>query len=327
LKLPVSFGNKLFFRVVAPGVVLAIALTRFTQTLLQIYGLKVSFIYVLPAEIIIFGWLCLALDMPIYMLFEGRRFWPSWLLNLGRKRERARLLSLYRSMRRHDITRFHHQFNRRTRMDANRRYLECAFDLNGFPLHPTTAVPNVLWPTRLGNLIAAYEQYPRLKYGMDSVFYWPRLWVAINKDLRDEIDNQQAQADGILYLSAALVAAAGILFAYAIVDTVNPKILMYPQSPAAEVFAGLLCVGSSIALYRISMYSHAQFGELFKAVFDQHRSLLNLDEVIDLVAHITPNTRLHTQIVPIRNMAAWRFLRWHRVRIPGQTINRRVRLP
>jgi hypothetical protein len=102
MKLPVSFGNKLFFRVVLPGAILTAALARASQTILQLYGLKIPIVYAFPIETLLFRWFILVLDIPIYMFLEGRRFWPANLLALGRRRERARLLSLHRAMRRYD---------------------------------------------------------------------------------------------------------------------------------------------------------------------------------------------------------------------------------
>lgn len=200
-------------------------------------------------------------------------------------------------------------------------------DLSGFPLDSKTSMECVLWPTRLGNLIAAYEHYPRIKYGLDAVFYWPRLWVTINKELREEIDNQQPQADGLLYMAAALTAAVFILLLYAIVDTVAPRALVYAETPSLDIAAAVFCAGSAVLIYRVGLYSHAQFGESFKSVFDQHRSLLNVDDVVDLLANLTADPALRSRILPVHNIAAWRFLRWHRVRVPNETVNRRVRLP
>jgi hypothetical protein len=77
MKLPVSFGNKLFFRVVLPGAILTAALARASQTILQLYGLKIPIVYAFPIETLLFRWFILVLDIPIYMFLEGRRFWPA----------------------------------------------------------------------------------------------------------------------------------------------------------------------------------------------------------------------------------------------------------
>ena len=272
------------------------------------------------------GWKT-AISTPVYMLFEGRRFWPTSLFALGRRRERARLVSLLRRMRRYDSDRLPSAVPRGAREKADRIYPEAAVDLSGFALDRVTSMPRVIWPTRLGNLIAAYEQYPRRKYGLDAVFHWPRLWVTISKELRDEIDNQQAQADGLLYISAALMVAAVVLLLCAAVDTIAPHILMYDETASLDIAAAVLCIGGSLLLYRIALYFQSQFGELFKSVFDQHRSRLNLDEVVDLVANLTADPGLPRRIMLVRNIAAWRLLRWHRVRLPSEKINRRARLP
>jgi hypothetical protein len=49
--------------------------------------------------------------------------------------------------------------------------------------------------------------------------------------------------------------------------------------------------------------------------------------VVDLLANLTADPALRSRILPVHNIAAWRFLRWHRVRVPNETVNRRVRLP
>jgi len=328
MKLPINFGNKLFFRVVLPGAILTAALARASQAVLWAYGLKISMFYAFPLETLLFGWLFLFLDSPIYMLLEGRRFWPTRLVNFGRRLERARLLSLHRTMRRYDSGRRTVTLDAKQRVEADRIYLEAAVKISGFPLDRTTSMPRVYWPTRLGNLIAAYEQYPRLKYGLDAVFYWPRLWVTIDKDLREEIDNQQALADGLVYVLVALILSAVISIIYSVIDfRYEENILAYQLSYKLDLASAIFCIIIGFILYRASLYSHAQFGELFKSIFDQHRDLLKLDEVIELVGNITADPKLIARIFLIRNIAAWRFLRWHLVRFPDEAKNRRVRLP
>jgi hypothetical protein len=66
-----------------------------------------------------------------------------------------------------------------------------------YALYPTDddSAAYVAHPTRLGNIIESFESYPKIKYGLDSVFYWYRLWVVLDKDLREEIDSSQAVVD------------------------------------------------------------------------------------------------------------------------------------
>jgi len=307
---------------------MAAVLARFTHTFLFQWGLKIPLEYAFPVEMFIWGWMFVVLDMPIYMAFEGRRFWPGPLWSFGIRRQRGRLLRLYLDIRRNDTSRNvdqHYWQNRKE--NADRRYLEALTDLGGFPLHRKTAFPDVISPTRLGNLINAYEQYSDVKYGLNAVFFWPRLWVAIDKDLREEIDNQQAQADGLLYLVTALIAGCVVLVSYAAIDHIAPGYLMYPEPPAWELGAAAGCLVGAAVIHRLSLYTHAQFGNLFKSVFDQKRSLLEVQDVTELIAEITDDPGLLCRIGILRNRAVWRLLRWHTVRLPGEKVNRRVRLP
>lgn len=327
MKLPIAFGNRFFFRVVLPGAVMTAALWRFVATASETLGVEAPLQYAIPVLIFVLGWLFVVLDMPIYMAFEGRRYWPNALWAIGLRSERRRLARIHKAMRRHDLDRAENAGQRSDPENANRLYRENAVRKSAFPLDPRTSNPAPLWPTRLGNLIDEFEQYPRLKYGLDAVFFWPRIWVAIQKDLRDEIDNQQAQADGLLYLTAALTMAAGVLLAYAAVDWRAPGSILYRQPVHLDLAGAVFCLVAASGIYRASLYSQRQFGETFKSVFDQHRAALNVEGVVDLVANLSDQPGLRGQIENVRNLAAWRLLRWHRVRLPGASRNSKVRLP
>jgi hypothetical protein len=75
--------------------------------------------------------------------------------------------------------------------------------------------PYALYPTQLGNILAGFELYPKVKYGIDAIFYWYRLWVSLDKDLREEIDTVQAVVDSTLYVSFTLYVSAALALFYA----------------------------------------------------------------------------------------------------------------
>ncbi|MPZ82153.1 MAG: hypothetical protein GEV28_17850 [Actinophytocola sp.] len=81
--------------------------------------------------------------------FEGQ--WPEPLATLGRKRQERR---------------------RARTTDFEKRYY----------LFPTES----LMPTRLGNVLRAAEDYPHSndRYGMDSAFFWPRLYSVLPDSFR-----------------------------------------------------------------------------------------------------------------------------------------------
>jgi hypothetical protein len=339
MKLPLGFGNKIVFRLLFPGAVLAAVMVRPVHSVAYAYGLKIPIGVSFIGEAPLWGWLLLLLDTQIYMLFEGRRWWPQWLMRVFRGLERRRLLRIIKTFRYHDriARRIENgkpvlEALRRPRVPAARTRnislaisLEEAAKLDDFPLNRQTAMFAAPYPTRLGNLIAAYEQYPDLKYKLDSVFFWPRMWVSIDKDLRDDIDNQQALVDGALYVVAALALGATIFPVYGIVDLIWPTVLMYGQRPWMDMIAAVTCALTSRAIYMASLYTHSKFGSLFKATFDQYQTKIDLTGVVDFVATAAGNPALLNSSFLERNRAAYRFLRWQRVRRPWETKNRRVR--
>ena len=77
MKLPFDFSIKLVFRLVFPGAILAAALVPGLHALLRAFGPNIKFGYLFPIEVIAWGWVIVVSDMRIYMLFEGRCYWPS----------------------------------------------------------------------------------------------------------------------------------------------------------------------------------------------------------------------------------------------------------
>lgn len=202
MKLPFSFGINLLFRLVFPGIVLALVLAPGIEALLRWSDNQVEPLAYVPAVAVLLGWLLSLCDMPIYMIYEGRRFWPQPLLRRGIRREQRRLERLQRKA------------DEALDQGDRGRYVELSIQIAQFPLDER-GERHATMPTRLGNLICEYELYPRQKYGLDSVFFFYRIWVTIPEDLREEIDGKQAAVDGALYTACVLLLAAPVFAIYA----------------------------------------------------------------------------------------------------------------
>jgi uncharacterized protein YegP (UPF0339 family) len=277
MKLPFDFGVKLIFRLVIPGFLLSLGFLPLTNTCLDLFGWTARFDSVFLTLIVLLGWLITISDMSIYILVEGRRWWPGPIKRFCIKREKARLQKLLEQSRNADD------------LVAGEAY----FDLPNFPMTDEGDY-YVVFPSRLGNLLSAFESYSRRIYGVDSIFYWWRIWLKLDKDTREEIDNSQALADSSTYASFSLFFSGLLMLLY-----LSVKILLavglrvvpswrahlpdftvvldrhLPGKSSAAVLA-LVFFGGSFLVYRLSLYLHAQFGQLFKSLIDLNAGKINL---------------------------------------------------
>ncbi|MDX2277294.1 MAG: hypothetical protein NW206_17755 [Hyphomonadaceae bacterium] len=307
MKFPFDLSITLVFRLLLPGAVLAVALTPLMDGWARAFGRELALEAALPIAAIIFGWIVVLLDQPIYMAFEGRRYWPSQIRKLGLWLEKRRLKHIKAEEAK----------NLPDSVEWSLRTLD-------FPLSHS-GDREAIYPTRLGNLLAAVERYPTQMYGIDGVFYWYRIWPQLDKDLRGEIDQSQAVADSGLYVSACLAFSALLGFGYLLMGL--PRFADYPAVdmpllPAPGVLFGgsLAALLAAYVLYRISLSSQRVCGEMFRALFDVYRDKLSfIDGVVSIATAKgagDPGTDQRQKY-----MTAWRFLRWYRVRAAGATAN------
>ena len=261
-------------------------------------------------------------DKAIYMILEGRRYWPRIVRDYFLNLERARLLNIHKTMRKHDTHRNSNTIKASDRAEFDRIYLENAVVLAQFPLSERTMMPVPLWPTRAGNLIAAYEQYSYLKYGMDSVFFWPRIWLSMDGSVREEIDNSQAQADGAIYAAVSFAISGLVIFLFSIIKKAGWIDIGMGLFNAFVVL--IVMVFLSYLFYRVSLFSLQQFGDLFMSSFDKYRNSIDFKEIEDM---ISSHDNIKEKSLVERNMAIWRFLKWQRLRKDRGTSNVRARLP
>lgn len=148
--------------------------------------------------------------------------------------------------------------------------------------------PRAVLPTMFGNILSQYEDYPQSRYGMDGVFYWPRLWLVIDEQIRKDIESTWAWGDSLLYISAVSCLAGIVNLAAFLLHLFNlpTKILLalsltLPKAalgelPSSYLFLGLTAISFIIGwiTYRMSLPVHYRIGEQFKAVYDLYREKL-----------------------------------------------------
>lgn len=302
MKIPFDLGLKLFFRMLIPGFFLTLGLLPFLYNLWDWAGWKVTTEYTLIITVILMGWLISSLDMFIYMLYEGRRYWPGPLRSLFIHIEEQRLIEILNAQRRFENT-------------NKQKYLEATAEKRKFPLNEN-GKPEAPFPTRLGNIITAYETYPDIRYEIDSIFYWYRIWVGLDKDLKEEVENRSAVADSAVYSSFALYVSSLFWLVYAILSSSSVKTLNYLPRPAVawSVFLFFLLMG--YGTYRTSVFIHNQFGELFKSIYDLHLKDINVRQVVKQVARITNAPSVLKSNRSEQLLIAWRYLQNYLIKCP-----------
>lgn len=124
--------------------------------------------------------------------------------------------------------------------------------------------PELVLPTRLGNVIRSFEEYPRAVYGISTVSVWPRLVGVLNKETLTLLDDTKASFDFMInasFLSGAL--SASILVA----GLVLPARIDGPGWIVQIVLAGV----ASWLFYRGSVNAAAAWGGQVKSAFDLFR--------------------------------------------------------
>ncbi len=311
MKFPFDFSITLVFRLVFPGIVLATATLPFFLGFFGWVGLlgdgKITVTVLVPITAVIFGWLIVLCDAPIYMFLEGRAYLPAWILFLMQKCQ-ARRLERIRS-----------RYAKFTKEGKTRRASEVNAKKLDYPIDKKTGEFYAGMPTRLGNLLYAYETYTNTAYKLDSIFYWSRLWLALDKDLRGAIDETQAMADSAVYVCFACYASFAILVIYGLGGFVARSIhyslfnLPYLPSPGLTLLLSLLPLVIGYGCYRVAIWAQRGYGELFKALFDMYRDKLTFVDGVTAIAVKLGGDPKEADKFTVTS----RYLRWHKIRPPG----------
>jgi len=125
-----------------------------------------------------------------------------------------------------------------------------------------------LLPTQLGNIIKAAEDYAQSRYGMNTIFWWPRLWLLLPEPIQRQIDGSIAPMIFLLNLTTQLGIISLIGSIYLFMQHWGPW-----EFWAIPVSFITLIVGIILATitYRGALYQAKAYGILIRSVVDNYR--------------------------------------------------------
>ena len=209
------------------------------------------------ALVLLLGVIISAVSGSFYVVFEGRSLWPDRLLNRGIARQQRRVKKLMAAQQ--------------AIKDKNKtKYDEIWNDLRAYPTDDIKEDPYAARPTRLGNILFAYEEYPRKRYGMDAVFYWTRIWMDMDVEKKQQIDNAWSLADGFVSLAAVSFIGGVLWIALGLLNVFGLSPARMPVG-GWTFLSGLGFVVLGYIFYRSSLPFNRANGELFKSIFDLYR--------------------------------------------------------
>jgi len=226
-----------------------------------------------------------AFNFPLIRLFEGRIHVERYKLRIAdfvqrwmeEKREKKRVQLEALLGRINDLRTQRVQFKNRLGFDPDepdkrpltgdeskywqRLKIQLAQLERDLDLHYPSATDAVL-PTNLGNTIAAFEDYPHTRYGMDSIALWPRFIPLLKEANYIDFVTQEKSVFDFLLNTCAVVILLGIEFVY--LNLFWGNLLL----SAAIGFAALL---AAFGLYEGMTIAALQWGTTVRVAFDLYR--------------------------------------------------------
>ena len=122
---------------------------------------------------------------------------------------------------------------------------------------------SIILPTSLGNVIAAFEDYPWDRYGIDAVIMWPRLLpILTQENYTLYVEREKAGLDFAVNLSALL----GILS----IEMAYTGLLFVPDYWTWLLWSALM-LALSYVVYRTGIPAAYSWGLTVRAAFDLYR--------------------------------------------------------
>lgn len=285
-----AFGYPFFLRVIVPGVAASFVWYLILWPLIgNTVNLsdKVALALFFSVFTVALGVFVSLADGAIYSVYEGRSMWP----------DRLRRWSTHRIQ-----TRLERRAKEASEISDMQEKDEIWSWLRRFPV-TEDGKPKAERPTELGAILYAYEDYPFQKYGMDSVFYWPRIWLKIDDKTRKEIDALWAPADCLTYLSFVSGLGAVLFVSLLLGSWVQ---IFWNATQLADLHILWGAAGVSLLIlwrifYHLSLPLHVKNGEIFKSIFDVYRK--ELENIAITYEEVASEKRKWS--------GTWRYLQYH----------------
>jgi hypothetical protein len=256
----------------------------------------------------ILGVMLNVLDVQIRQLFESARFWPDIIWNWRYKMTLKRFHEIDKGLktiksRKKEIKKLGESFCDEDEIrDLILMQATLSVKAREFPYDPDGKSFCGRYPdaaTRFGNVIAEYEQYPEIQYGMHMMVFWQRLWLILPADVKEDLDLRGAKVDLLVYLSFilftyAFIGGAAFYFSTNAWAWMSIDRTFGPINMTSIPCGSMVClVGSlwlSFLFYLASISSVKGYGSYIKAVFDLYRFDLAEKMGIDIgTKHIIPD--------------------------------------
>lgn len=263
-----AVGSNRLRLLLLPGLIVSLyahpyALLVLKRSGYSVYGLTVGVVF--AAEVLFLGILISSAMKPIYYIFEGFRL--TWVTASARKynnwkvdKFRKKLASLYSggltTERKEQASRLLGYLSDFPNMRADGR--------RGYFAER---------PTRLGNIIASYELYPKTRYGIDGVSFWFHLLYKAPEAARQDYKDKMVFAESLVLASAAgvivFISAScslvgqfiGRQFPGAVIVSVNlPSMLDW------IALASGVCIWA--VFYMLALSAHREVRDVFWALTD-----------------------------------------------------------
>ncbi len=226
--IPQSFGLSFFMRIFFPAsigtILYGIAFRPFIK---KIFWFELTFENTILIWIIIsllIGILLDLLDLYIYRLYEGLKFWPNKLKkdfydgqiknfcnNIdGKLKEVYEEIDIKEeSLKNSDDEIVKKELKEELR-ELHKKARRLWSEVRSYPYNSdydtySNRYPEYLIPTEFGNVLAEYELYSEKQYGMHMMIFWHHLWLILPKEVRNELELRGAKADFSVYISFLLL--------------------------------------------------------------------------------------------------------------------------